>query len=487
MRRLYVCVFALVLVLANVGLSNAQSVVVDEEHFPDPEFRRLLVSMGYGDHPEKIASATTLELFRQTDHGFLTHQDPYEIKSLKGLEYFVSLKDLTIDGFYLNENFDFSCFGTLNYLRYTGIHIDSLDLSNLVVWKLELETVCNHFVFPKQVKKYLDIYVSTHESNPDFVDVVMPNYANLKELHISSRCMKFLDLTGCPNLETLHFHPSPELENVILTHNFKLRELKFKEDFNNSSPSYRLSSLNISGNPNLEVLYVFRCPVESLNLKYNTKLQEIRIRKTNIKELDILEMPDLKYVEIMYNNQLATLNIGNAPELTELKCPVNMLEELTLTNSTKLEFLQCCFNKLTSLDFSLPNLHKLHIHMNQIGEEAMTRLINNLPDNGRDNYVVLDMHDSEEEGNFRITQELFELAKAKKWQPYWAIFSDYNCNFYLENNLSYQNIKYSLSNVGISDVLMESPHCEVYNINGQRIISPSQKGLYIRNGKKYVK
>lgn len=475
-------IFVLFVFLSSVMLSKAQIVTVSEEYFPDPEFRRLLIDKHYDDHPEKIPTITTLDLEYQWDPFY----PPYDIKSLKGLEYFVSLRNLKLYNFRFEENFDFSCFEYLSFLDYYS-DIDTLDLSGLNVGTLVVQACCNHFVFPKSVNNSMDVMIC---GNNDFVDVVFPYYSKLKTLSIGAGNMKSLDLSNCPNLENLKIR-SAYLENINIQKNFKLRNLQFPGNF------YSIRTLNISGNPNLEFLELINCPIESLNIKYNNKLQRIDICNSNLKDWDIMNMPHLNTLRLMYNKQLASLNIQNVPELKELDCRANSLEKVNLTNIPKLEIFYCCYNKLTSLDLSFPNLYRLHLHRNQIGEEAMTKLINDLPDksgvsSSEGNSVILDMHDSEEEGNFMITKELFDIAKSKNWYAGYAILGNnwQTFNYYLKNDLTYFVDSYrswDFTDVGLGTVLKEPSVDNIYNINGQRIISPSQKGLYIRNGKKYVK
>ena len=100
----------------------------------------------------------------------------------------------------------------------------------------------------------------------------------------------------------------------------------------------QLTSLNLSGLPNLVTLYCGSNPLTSLNLSGLTSL-------TNL---------------VCYNNKLTSLNLDGTTGLEFLNCSENQLTSLDVSKLTKLKDLDCSANLLTALDITpLTGLTKL--------------------------------------------------------------------------------------------------------------------------------
>ena len=76
------------------------------------------------------------------------------------------------------------------------------------------------------------------------------------------------------------------------------------------------------------------------------------ISNSNISDLSGIEdFTNLEYLDCGYN-QLTTLDVSQSPALTYLNCSTNVMTSLNISQSPALEYLECGFNELTSLDVS---------------------------------------------------------------------------------------------------------------------------------------
>ncbi len=117
------------------------------------------------------------------------------------------------------------------------------------------------------------------------------------------------------------------------------------------------------------------------------------------------------------NNQLTALDVSKNTVLTELLCHENQLTALDVSN-TALTTLYCHNNQLTTLDVSKNTaLSWLECYGNNINGEAMTALINSLPNNisNNDHYFSA-IYNPADETNI-LTKSQVAAVKAKGWIP----------------------------------------------------------------------
>ncbi len=112
-----------------------------------------------------------------------------------------------------------------------------------------------------------------------------------------------------------------------------------------------LTSLDVSKNTALKILNCSRNQLASLDVSKNTMLTELNCESNQLKRLDVSKNTALK--ELSCNrNQLIKLDLGKNTALTVLSCNYNHLTSLNLSKSTALTELFCYSNKLTGLDVS---------------------------------------------------------------------------------------------------------------------------------------
>ncbi|MBR6016946.1 MAG: hypothetical protein IK067_07455, partial [Prevotella sp.] len=170
--------------------------------------------------------------------------------------------------------------------------------------------------------------------------------------------------------------------------------------------------------------------------------------------------------------------------VTEMKVFKKEIKDLTgIGFFTALTTLYCSSNELASLDMSKnTKLVGLYCFCNQIKGEAMQALVESLPDPSsptvKNGAFVPVYTKNPYEGNV-ITKSQVTIAKNKHWRVY-----DYDGSNYTdyEGSDDPTNIDASLNDNG------KLKNDSWYSIDGKKLSGePTQKGVYIVNGRKVVK
>lgn len=210
------------------------------------------------------------------------------------------------------------------------------------------------------------------------------------------------DLTGLKyftKLQKLYCQDNPGITSIDLSGNPELRELNITGckvtslDFShnpnmtniNCADMKTLTDINVSACTNLQYLFVSNNPLTSLDVKSNTKLKQLSIYKTRITSIDISQNKALSMLYAfgnpqltsldwthnkgltylsVYDNKWPTLDVSMLKYLQTLLCFNNNLTSLDLSNNTALKELSCYGCSLTTLDLS-NNSALIHIDCHQ--------------------------------------------------------------------------------------------------------------------------
>ena len=160
-----------------------------------------------------------------------------------------------------------------------------------------------------------------------------------------------------------------------------------------------MTSLEASSCTALTTLECYGNQLTSLDVSKNTALTELRC----------------------YENQLTSLDVSQNTALTTLSCGDNQLTSLDVSQNTALTTLSCGDNQLTSLDVSKNTaLTTLNCYKNRINGEAMTKLVNSLPDRtGKSSgeFRVMDSGSSEKN---QCSPSDISIVQDKNWNPLWS-------------------------------------------------------------------
>lgn len=183
-----------------------------------------------------------------------------------------------------------------------------------------------------------------------------------------------------------------------------------------------LISLDVTRCKGLDVLRCSANKLRELDVRNNISLIGLHCDRNQLQHVDVSKNLYLVALDVSYSHygELSQLDVTANKELRVLTCSDNKLRTLDLSNNEDLSFLYCHRNQLKSLDLSQTNkqLSLLYMDVNQIGFDAMGRIVESLPDrNGKsgDNLFFVVDKSSKIERN-RITTAMATIAKSKGWK-----------------------------------------------------------------------
>ena len=113
----------------------------------------------------------------------------------------------------------------------------------------------------------------------------------------------------------------------------------------------QITTIDMSQNLALEILWFSRNNVSTLDVSQNTNLRELVGFDNQLTSIDVSQNTALTVLSVL-NNQLTSLDVSTNTALNELYCQGNLITSLNLTNNTALQTLYCYDNQLTNLDLS---------------------------------------------------------------------------------------------------------------------------------------
>ena len=305
MKRKRIMGFFLALVMfigylpLNPTASHANGdVKIDDKNFPDEHFRSYVMKFdeNYDDHlsKEELDKATEIDI----RNGF--------VSSLKGIEYFKSLKILNCYENYLTE-LDVSKNINLTKLWCSTNKLTELDVSkNINLTKLWCST---NYLTELDVSKNKNLTKLSCNSN-DLTELDVSKNKNLTDLDCSSNHLTELDVS----------------ENTNLT--------KLRCSTNN------LTELDVSKNKNLTELWCIGNHLTELDVSENTDLTGLYCNSNDLTELDVSKNINLTDLWCISNN-LTNLDVNKNKNLTDLDCSSNNLTSLDVSKNKKLTELGC--------------------------------------------------------------------------------------------------------------------------------------------------
>lgn len=150
-----------------------------------------------------------------------------------------------------------------------------------------------------------------------------------------------------------------KLTSLDTSHNKKLGYLRC-----NYIPD--LTTLNVSQNTELKVLYCNDNALADLDLTNNSALETLECGENEFTTLDLSKNTNLKYFGF-FNGKLSSLDLTNNTNLEELYFCGNNFSTIDISKNTKLKFLHLFSNQLITLDTSKnSNLQRLWVYTNPL-------------------------------------------------------------------------------------------------------------------------
>lgn len=279
-----------------------------ELYIPDAGFKAWLLGKGNvdmdGDGVLTIKDAKAWnEQYAGKDVKFeMEVAGGYNIRSLKGIEYFTALTAL--DCTWRN-------------------HITELDLSRNTALK---EVNCSTLW--------------------DLESLNLGDNKVLKVLNCSDTKIGTLDIGRYTTLETLRCYAC-NLKELNVSRNTALTALDCSEN--------QLGALDLSKNTALQTLYCPNNRLIALDISKNTALNYLDCKFNQLSVLDISKNTVLTEVNCN-SNKISSIIFGDKPALEALRCQSNQLTELNLDKCRALYLFDCNYNQLTMLDVSKTDL-----------------------------------------------------------------------------------------------------------------------------------
>ena len=171
--------------------------------------------------------------------------------------------------------------------------------------------------------------------------------------------------------------PDPNFRNYIKTYKAGGRDVLTVEE-QRKVETIEVEGKNISNLkgieafPNLKELKCGNNSIQNLDLRQNPKLKTLKCNKNQLTQLDLSKNPDIDYLNCS-ENQLEQLDVSHLKDLVNLDCSHNNLEQLDVKNSKFLETLYCSWNRLTELDADVT--HKSRLVSVECQNNQLTSLI----------------------------------------------------------------------------------------------------------------
>ena len=220
----------------------------------------------------------------------------------------------------------------------------------------------------------------------------------------------------------------------------------------------------------------------SLDVSGCNTLTKLDCSKNSLQSLDVSGCNTLSELYCS-DNSLQSLDITHNEALTKLSCWGNQLETLDLSQCLNLVNVDLSWNQLTHLDVSHNGeLQFLECVDNQIKGEAMTALVNGLPDRmdkepGR--FKVI-REDAKTDGNICLKSDV-AIAKAKNWSV-----EDENGDLYEGEDDSQPSVGDGVITMTTSRAVGEQIMLAVSPVEGQTVIAEGLKESLILDGKGHL-
>ena len=156
----------------------------------------------------------------------------------------------------------------------------------------------------------------------------------------------------------------------------------------------------------------------SLDVSKSAALEVLFCRENQLTNLDISKNIALTDLDC-FSNQLTSLDVSKNTALTDLSCGWNQLTSLDVSKDIALTELDCDGNQLTNLNISrCARLEVLFCFSNCINGEAMTKLVNSLPNRKGESSGTLRVvsRSSKKSDKNRCSAADVTTAKKKNWE-----------------------------------------------------------------------
>ncbi|MBQ4177351.1 MAG: hypothetical protein II640_07805, partial [Lachnospiraceae bacterium] len=323
----------------------AQSVPLDEAHFPDPYFRQDVTEQ-FDTDKNGVLSAGEIEAAVSLNGTYGQF-----VESLQGIEYLTALKELDYSAHISSgrngggklQSVDLSANTALTELSLYCHQLKSVDLSaNKKLTRINLHG--NHITELTfgQDQALVDLNLSRNDIT-SLADLDLDKVTSLNWLYIQDNFLTDLDLSSLPRLHLLDCSKN-SLTSLDLSSQGSLDQLNFSGNM--------ISELDLSPVGNLLSLDCGSTQIRSLDLEKVPGLISLSCADTHLERMpDFSKVPRLWSLDCS-NCGFTSLDVSMLPELSRLYCSGNSLSEIDLSKNPDLEYLNLERNRIAAFDFS---------------------------------------------------------------------------------------------------------------------------------------
>ncbi len=285
------------------------------------------------------------------DVSALYYEGNYRFISIKGIEFFHKLRYLNMSASYV-KNVDLSKNTKLEYLDCSG---SATDVWNQTIKKLDV-TKCKNL-------RYLNCstnLLTTLDVTQNLKLTELYCYANyLKRIDVSNnRLLRTLDVSVNREMTEIYLANCPEMERLYLNHNkfqtidvSTLKKLKILTCSDNArDPLFQ--TLDITKNPQLEVLDISSTSIRNINLTKNSKIKYLDCSSTKISSIDLSNLIVLKVFNCAYA-EFFGIDVSTNLDLEFLEIGGTKIDELNLRYNRNLKYFVCVYQHyITDIDLT---------------------------------------------------------------------------------------------------------------------------------------
>ena len=347
-------------------------------HIPDPHFRYVLVngnniSFTYNGQPNtiinfwQVVGSTAIPLPGGFGINNSSWRNIYGIIDPNG-EYIdetlvtgITHLDLTNSnsGLSATNLTGINYFTALKVLKCNDQSLGALDVSqNIALIELRCQENKLTNLNVSQNTALTKLYCAKQDNNLTSLDVSQNTALTTLYCGENNFSSSGLDVSNNTALETLGCAQN-KLSSVNFIGLSSLPALKSLDCSKQASPTSLLTSLDLSGNPNLQYVNCSNNNIgptldisQNLGLTYLDCSGQGQGLNTRISLIAGLNSGIALITLRCQNNLLTAVQVSNYPNLKNLLCAGNLLTSLDVTANTNLEDLRCSENYLTSLDLS---------------------------------------------------------------------------------------------------------------------------------------
>ncbi len=313
-------------------------------NIPDPVLKNYLIGPGVGYHLDtngdgEVSQQEALSLINFTTFNYFVG-GVSTVANFTGLEHFTNLQSIEI---LVNEatSLNLNNLTNLKDLRISGAN------SGGTLNPISFSPIVNLTVNGCTSLESITLGLSSIQN----LDLTT-NFA-LKKFYASESKLETVNFNGLPLLERV------EILNGGFDQNFTFNGMLNNAQFGgNTALNFveirnqpNLLALDFTGASSLANLYCNRTGLTTLNIQNLSNLAYADCSNNQITQLDLSGLSNLVTLHCEYN-QIDKLDFTTVTKIVQATCNNNLIEELIITPaSNQLYYIDCSFNKITTLNF----------------------------------------------------------------------------------------------------------------------------------------